>query len=81
MTGTVLYIGDKLFRIALRPSKLSVEDRAKKPYQVNILPFIIPSNVICLPCLPLVEDKVDGRSVVLDIKPVAHVFSLPVNRY
>ena len=49
-------------------------------YYVDVLPLIETADVVCVGRLAIVEDEVNGTSVVLHIEPVAHVLALAIDR-
>jgi hypothetical protein len=46
-------------------------------YQVNILPLIKASNIVCFSWLSLVEDEIYSRRMIFNPKPIANIFTLP----
>ena len=77
---TVRDVGDEAVRITLRIAKDTVNGLDDDLDKVDVLPFVETADVVGLGYLPLVEDQVDGPSVVLHIQPVAHVLTLAVHR-
>src|SRR6266536_5819195 len=55
-----------------------IEDRAR---QRHVLDLVAAADIVDLPRLPLAEDEVDGRAVVEDVEPVAHVPAVAVERH
>ena len=47
---------------------------------VDILHFVMAADVIDLPYSAVLEDKVDGFAMIFNIKPVAYIETLPVDR-
>ncbi|MBA7556960.1 hypothetical protein ES705_49687 [subsurface metagenome] len=48
-------------------------------YQVEVIPLVGSSNIISFPRFTLMVDQVNGRSMILYIKPVPDIFSLAVD--
>ena len=80
MARTVGHVGNQAVRIPLGIAQDTVHGLDDDLDQVDVLPLVEASDVVGLRHLALVEDKVDGPRVVLNIQPVAHVLALAVHR-
>ena len=58
-----------------------IKNLTKRANELNILTFVITSDVVTLPYPALGQDGVQGLSVVFDVEPVADVFALAVDGY
>ena len=48
--------------------------------QIDILQFIIPTDIISFPDLTGMENFINGIGMIFDIQPVTDVFTFTVNR-
>ena len=61
-------------------SKQTVNSVDNNLYDVDVLPLVKSSDVVCLCHVSFMEYKVDGTGMVFNIEPVAHVLALTVYR-
>lgn len=78
VSGPVCDVGNQFFAGPFRPAQESVDGFDDDLYQVNVLPFVEASDVVCTGSFTFVENEVYGPCVVLDIQPVAYVFTFTV---
>ena len=80
MPGAVRHVGDEVHIGPFRTAQQTVYRIDNHLDNVNVLPLVEAANIVRLPYLSLVENKVDGTRMVFHIQPVAHVLSLAVYR-
>ena len=80
MPGTVGNVRNQVHIFAFLTAKQTIHCINHHLDDVDVLPFVEASDVVGLGDLALVEDKVDGASMVFDIQPVAHVFAFAIHR-
>ena len=79
VSGAVSDVGDEVEVSVLRSSEQPVDGPYEDVYDVDVLPLVESSDVVCLGNESFVEDGVDGARVVLDVEPVTHVLPLSVD--
>ena len=72
MAFTVCYMCDQAFRFA----KLL----ADQFYDIDVFHLVMSAYIVNLAYTSFVDDQVDGTAVILNIEPVADIFTLSVNR-
>ena len=72
--------GDEVEVLALLPSEQPVDGLYDNLDDVDVLPLVEASDVVCFGNASVVEDDVDGPCMVLHIEPVADVLPLAVYR-
>jgi hypothetical protein len=60
--------------------ELAVENGADLPHHVDVPPFIASADIVGFADFPVPRDEVERARVVLDVKPIADVLALPVDR-
>ena len=80
MTSTVCHIGDEVHILALLTAEQTIYGIDKHLDDVDVLPLIEATDIIGISNLALMEDEVDGTSMIDDIKPVANVLTLAIDR-
>ena len=78
MTGTVGDVCDEVEVFAFCSSEQSVNSFDEHSYDVDVLPLVESSDVVCFGDDSVVEDGVDGTCVVFHIEPVSYVLSLAI---
>ena len=76
----VSHIGDEVHVLAFRATQELIDGLDDDLDDVDVLPFIETADVVRLGNLTIVENHVDGASMVFHEEPVAHVLALAVNR-
>ena len=79
MTSSVGDEGDEVHILAFLASQQTVDRLDQYPDEVDVLPFVEATDVVGLSRLSLMENQVDGASVVFHIEPVANVLTLAVD--
>ena len=72
-------VGDELFRSAFGIAEQTVNSLYEHADKIDVLPLVETADIVCLGRFSLMEDEVDGASVVLHVKPVADILSLAVD--
>ena len=72
MSLPVCYVGDQAFRFA--------EFAADEFYDIDVAHFIVSADVVDFADTSFVDDQIDRAAVILNVQPVAHVFSFSVDR-
>lgn len=80
VTETVRYIGNESQTMSFRMTKDTVHCLYHHLDQVNILPFVESTDIVCFSVLSFVENEVNGTGVVFHIKPVADILTFAVDR-
>src|SRR5690606_37046162 len=80
MSRTVSHIGDQLLGSSFHSPQLSVHYIAEQPHDVDVLPLIKTSDVVRLPYLSLMENFINGDSMVYHVEPIPHIFAFSVHR-
>ena len=80
MPHTVSYVCDKIEVFAFSTTEQAVDSIDYNLYDINILPLVETTDVICFSYSSFVEYNVDGTCMVFDIQPVAHIFSIAIDR-
>ncbi len=80
MSCAVGYIAYQLVAVAFLSSKQAICRSDQGLYQVNVFPFIAPSDVVSLPHSAFMEYQINGIRVILNIKPVSDVLATAVDR-
>src|ERR1051325_9988155 len=79
MTGPVLNEGNKLCRFAFCTTQCAVHYIAQQTYEINIFPLIVATNIVSLSHPAFVKDHINCPCMVFHEKPIAYIFSFPVN--
>lgn len=79
MAGPVGDIGDERQILAFLTSQKSVDGLDEDFDKVDVLPLIEASDVIGFGYLSLMENEVDGASMVLDVEPIPHILPFPID--
>src|SRR6056297_1149570 len=73
---------DQVLIVSIRPgSQFLIKNIADHPNQVNVLPFIVTSDVIGLTGFSLIECNFQCIIMIMNEQPVAYIFSLTIHRY
>ena len=80
MTRPVRHIGDELFGLSRRATKLLVHDPAQKPDQVDVTPFVMTSDIVGFTVLSLMENNINRLRMIDNPEPVTNILSLAINR-
>ena len=80
MSKSVGDIGDEIHILTLLSSEQTIDGINYNLDDVDVLPLVESSDVVCLCHLALMEDDVDGAGVIHYIQPVAHILSLAIYR-
>ena len=78
MPRTVGHVGYQLLARSLRIAEQPVHRPDDDLYQVDVLPFVEPADIVGIGNPAVMENDVDGTCMVLDIEPVPDVFSTTV---
>lgn len=75
---------DRSHRLSALPTRpvsfpVFIHDPAQQKNQIDVLPLVVPAD-ICFTINTFMINNVDSRSVVDHPEPVAHIFTLSVNR-
>ena len=80
MAESVGHIGDEVEILTVLATKQSVNGLDNNFDDIDILPLVETTNVICFGNLSIVEDRIYGASMINDIEPVAHILALTIYR-
>ena len=80
MSKSVGYICDEIHVLTLLASEQTIDSVDYHLDDVDVLPLVESSDIVCLSHLTLMEDDVDGTGVIHYIQPVAHVLTLAIHR-
>ena len=80
MSKSVGDIGDEIHILAFLSSEQTIDGINHHLDDVDVLPLVESSDVVCLCHLTLMEDEVDGSGVIYHIQPVAHILALAIYR-
>ena len=80
MTQSVGDVGDKIHVLTFLASEQTINSVDHHLDDVDVLPLVESSDVVCLSHLALMEDDVDGAGMIHYIQPVAHVLTLAIHR-
>ncbi len=80
MAQAVRDVGDEVHVLAFRAAEQLIHRLDDDLDDVDVLPFVESADVVGFGNLPVMENHVDGAGVVFHEEPVAHVFTLAVNR-
>ena len=80
MTRTVGDVCYEIHILALRAAKETVDCVDDDTDDIDILPLIEPTDIVCLSDCATMEDYVDGTGVVLNIEPIADILTLAIDR-
>ena len=78
MSKSVGDVGDEIHILTLLSSEQTIDGINHYLDDVDVLPLVESSDVVCLSHLALVEDDVDGAGVIHYIQPVAHILTLTI---
>ena len=70
--------GNEVEVLSLLASQQTVDGIDNNLYNINVLPLVEATYIICLSHLSLMEDKVYGPCVVLNKQPVTDVLALAI---
>ena len=79
MTETVGDVGDEVEIFSFLTTEEAVNGIDDYLDDVDVLPLVESSDVVCLCHLALMEDDVDGSGVIYYIQPVAYVLTLAID--
>ena len=71
--------GDEATRCAGRIAEQAIDGIDDDMYKVDVAPLVESAYIVGVGNCSTVENKVDGASMVLDVKPVAHIVTRAVN--
>ena len=80
MSKSVGYVGDEIHILAFLASEQTIDSVDYHLDDVDVLPLVESTDIVCLSHLTLMEDDVDGAGVIHYIQPVAHVLTLAIYR-
>ena len=80
VTRTVFHVGNELFTASFLTAQFLVHLRAKHLDQIDVGPFIKPTNVIGLAVLTFVVHEVNGTRMIHNVQPVSGVLTVAVYR-
>ena len=78
--GTVLDKSDEAEALTYWSSEKSIYRLDHNLYEINILPFVETSDIVCVSRFPFVEDQIYSSGVIFYIKPVTDILSLSIDR-
>ena len=78
MSKSVGDVGDEIHVLAFLASEQTIDSVDYHLDDVDVLPLVESSDVVCLCHLALMEDEVDGSGVIYYIQPVAHILTLTI---
>ena len=79
MPKTVCYIGYEVHISTFWTSKQTINGVDDCLNDVDILPFVETTNVVCFGDSSFVEDGVDGSSMVFYVEPITYVLALAID--
>ena len=80
MSEAVGDVCDEIHILTFLASEQTIDGINYNLDDVDVLPLVESSDVVCLSHLALMEDDVDGAGVIHYIQPVAHILSLALYR-
>ena len=80
MSGAVLDECNQLDTASFFTTEFAVHDITKKMNQVNVLPFVVTTDVVGFTFVRLMENYVDRHGMFFYEQPVSDIFSFSVNR-
>ena len=79
MAETVGNVCDELVGVAFGIAQQTVDGLDDYLDDVDILPLVESSDIVCLGNFPVVKYGVDGACVIFDKQPVTHVLALAID--
>ena len=79
VAGAVGDEGDEVEIGVFGAAEQAIDGAHHEAYDVDVAPFVEAADIIGVGHGALVIDEIDGASVIHDVEPVAHVFSLAVD--
>ena len=73
-------IGYQAQRVALGVAQDAVYGLNHHLDKIDVLPLVEATDIVGFGQFAIVEDKVDSSRVILDIEPIAHILTLPIDR-
>ena len=80
VTETVRYIGNESQTMSFRMTEDTVHCIYHHLDEIDILPFVESTDIVCFSVLSFVEYQVNGTSVIFHIEPVAYILTFAVDR-
>ena len=80
MSKSVGYVCDEIHILTFLASEQTIDGVNHHLDDVDVLPLVESTDIVCLSHLALMEDDVDGAGVIHYIQPVAHVLTLAIHR-
>ena len=80
MPGTVGYIGNQMFTCTFGIAQQTVNRLDNHFDKVNVFPFIETTYIIGIRYFSLMENQIDGTSMIHYIEPITHILPFSVNR-
>ena len=80
MSKSVGYVCDEIHILAFLASEQTIDGINYHLDDVDVLPLVESSDVVCLSHLSLMEDDVDGAGMVFYKEPVTYVLAFAINR-
>ena len=78
VTLSVCYVGDKIHILAFLSAEQTVHGLDNHLDDIDVLPLVETADVVSLGNLALVENHIDGTSMIHYIQPVAHILTLTI---
>ena len=66
--------------MTLRIAQQTIDGLDDDVNDIDIFPLVEATNVVGLCNLTIVEDHIDGTSVIYDVEPIAHILTLSIDR-
>src|SRR5690606_31618927 len=79
MSGTILHEGDELFGCACWTVKLLIHLLTQFLDEIDILPLIESSDIVCFSIPSLMKDKVYRFGMINDVQPVPCIFAIAID--
>ena len=80
MTEAVCDVCNKVHILTFLATEQTVNGIDNNLDNIDILPFVETTNIICLGNGSLMENEVDSTSMILNEKPVANILTLTIYR-
>lgn len=80
MTETVGNVCNEVEILTLLATKKAINSIDNNLDDVNILPFVEATDVVCFCYLTIVEDGIDSSCVIHYIQPIAYILALAIDR-
>ena len=78
MSKSVGDVGDEIHILTFLASEQTIDGINYNLDDIDVLPLVESSYIVCLSHLALMEDKVDGAGMIHYIQPVAHILTLTI---